>query len=115
MIHYLRNSKNKTIVEIMCWVKHDVEFDHDYIEVSASVSIPDYSIELLNRSKELTRSKLAAFISAIDDLDEIRGWFYEVYLSGRKNTPDLITDVNENIRDQIKAIADEFGMMYVED
>jgi hypothetical protein len=116
MIHFLRTKTNKTIAEVMCWVKHDHETNTDYVEVSASIDIPTYSRELIKRHINSTPTSSAnSFVHAFGELDEIRGWFYEVYLMHKKNTPDTLEETNAVIQHKMLAIANMFDLLYVED
>jgi hypothetical protein len=63
MVHFLRNKKNNTIIE--CEV-----YTHD---LSSVVSILEYSELLLS----LPNEKQLEFVNDINELAEIRGWWWE--------------------------------------
>ena len=64
MTHFLRNSKNKTIIEC----------DVTKVDLHSATNIQNYSEMLL--SLEYTNPK-RQFIEDMSDLDEIRGWWWE--------------------------------------
>ena len=107
MIHYLRDNKRNNIIETECWVKRE---DWEYIEVSSSVDIIHYSRFLLDNS-----DKAGAVTSYISELDELRGWLWEVYFMTGKNDPSKIDDVNHKISQFYQKVGKELNLNYITD
>lgn len=107
MIHYLRDNKRNTIIETECWVKRE---DWEYIEVSSSVDIIHYSRFLLDNL-----DKAGAVTSYISELDELRGWLWEVYFMTGKNDPSKIDDVNDKISQFYQKVGKELNLNYITD
>ena len=103
MTLYLRNEKNRTIVDIDLYVKED------YVELHSSIDIENYSNYLLNN---LDRKN--EIISDFDDLSELRGWLWEVFLQG-DNTADKYNITLEEVRKMLKKYANKHNLYYVED
>jgi hypothetical protein len=67
VVHYLRNEKNDTVVEV------SVHGD----DLSSSVNISVFAKEVLELHSDGRTEKLQDFIDGIDDLNEIRGGWWE--------------------------------------
>ena len=78
MIFFLRDKNNNTILDVNCYKKDG------YIELCSVVCIDTYS-KLLLESPEEERGQI---IVEFDILQELRGWLWEKYFMGRKNTDD---------------------------
>jgi len=93
MIHYVRDSKNRDIVDA-------TSFDEDLRVV---IIIENFSRMLLN----LPENKRKEFISDVSSIDELRGEFFERNL--KKETP---TELSKR---RIKSFAKKWDLFYVED
>lgn len=109
MTFFLRDKSNVTLVDIDLWIKKEDE--HEYIELSASIPIEAYSKFLLN-AEQKDKQKI---ITYFDALSEMRGWLWETYFMGRKNTPDEIANVRSELRSILDKIGDDLGLHRVED
>lgn len=107
MIHYLRDKVGNTIIETECWVKRE---DWEYIEISSTVDIIQYSCFLLDNLE-----RAGGVMSYIDELDELRGWLWEVYFMSEKNDPSKIDDVNNKISQFYQKVAKELNLNYIID
>jgi hypothetical protein len=97
MVHFLRNDKNRTIIE--CEVYND--------DLSSSANIEEYSKMLL----DLHRKDLhLVFIQAISDLDEIRGWWWE-----QGNESDDYESIDDFVKEKFLSVAKKFKLNYVTD
>ena len=97
MVHFLRNDKNRTIIE--CEVYKD--------DLSSSANIEEYSKMLL----DLHRKDLhLVFIQAISDLDEIRGWWWE-----QGNESDDYESIDDFVKEKFLSVAKKFKLNYVTD
>jgi hypothetical protein len=103
MTLYLRNEQNRTIVDIELYKKNN------YVELSSSIDIENYSNYLLNN---LNRKN--EIISDFNDLSELRGWLWEVFL-GDDNTADKYDETLEEVRKMLKKYANKHNLYYVED
>ena len=94
MIHFLRNEKNRTIIE--CSVYND--------DLSAATVITEYSEMLLNVEDK------KSFIEDISALDEIRGWWWEKEMDfgDWKNIDDFVGS-------KFKEVARQWNLNYVTD
>lgn len=72
MTLFLRNRNNESLCEIELWVNN--EDGKEYIEISSSVNIKNYSIALLSIK---TTIKQLEFVSDFVFISEIRGWLWE--------------------------------------
>jgi len=112
MTLFLRDKGNNTIVDIELYEKEG------RIEISATVSILRYTVKLLELYKSNSkdkREKAYSFARTIDNLSEIRGWFYEVYLMHKENTVEEFDNVLKEVRGFLKEVATEFDLCWVED
>jgi len=108
MILFLRSQKNRTIVDIECFVK--TEEGRKFIELHASVMIREYSkflIENLDRKDEIIRD--------FDELSELRGWLWESYFLGGDNDPNEYSTVIQIVRGKLQDVANKYNLYYVED
>jgi len=111
MILFLRDDKNNTIVDLECWVKTaEDDKDYKYIELSVSIDIFYYSVFLITNP-----DKQAEIIGDFSDIQELRGWLWEVYFNGQRSDPDKYDDVIANLREKLKAVAQKYDLYYVED
>jgi hypothetical protein len=108
MILFLRSKKNRTIVDIECFVKK--EDGREFIELHATVMIDEYSkflLENLGKQKEI-----------IDDftaMSELRGWLWERYFGGGDNDPKEYPNVIKGLQALLQGHAKKYDLYYVED
>lgn len=108
MIFFIRNKENRTIVDIECLVKS--EDGLQYVDVSCSVDISNYSKFLLDNI-----SRKDDIIEDFGFLDNIRGWFWEVYLMGNSNNPEDKSDIEKQIKDFVLDTAKKYELNFVVD
>ena len=112
MIHFLRDSSNKTIIETEVWNKQDSNSNEidKYTEISSSVDIYNYSIFLL--STDIVKSIV---IIEIGKLDELRGWLWESFYMVGMNDGTKKDEIEGLVRDMYKDAAEKLGLHYVTD
>jgi len=103
MILFLRSQKNRTIVDIECFVK--TEEGRSFVELHASVIIDEYSKFLLDNL-----DKANEIISDFSGLSELRGWLWESYFMGGDNDPEKYGEIIEILRKDLKMIADRIAL-----
>ena len=96
MIHFLRTQNNRTIIE--CEVYND--------DLSSSIDIYEYSMFLLNLEGDLNEF----FVGDINDLNEIRGLWWE-----KEKDFGNWTSINEFVASTYKKIGKEWGLKYITD
>jgi len=107
MILFLRDAYNNTIVDVEIW--NSSEFG---VDMSVYIDIPLYSQLLLNADDEIQPEVIGTF----SYLQDLRGWFWEVFVPAYKDEPDsLYTATIANVRKGLKEIAEQFNLYYVED
>ncbi len=108
MILFLRNNKNRTILDCDVYIKSEEE--RKYIEISSVVVIKTYSEFLLENIKRKDE-----IINDFSELDDLRGWLWESYFMGDENDPEKYNDVIKILRKRIGDIAIKYNLNYVED
>ena len=73
------------------------------------VCIEPYS-DLLIDTYSYDSNKVSELIETFDDLQELRGWLWEVYFMGDKNTIDKYDDVIYNITNILNDAAIKFDL-----
>lgn len=97
MIHYLRNQRNLTIIECSVY-KGDL---------STATNIEEYSKMLIDlHNKDLHYP----FIKAISDLDEIRGWWWEV-----EEDSGNYESIDKFVQEKFLEVAKKYNLNYVTD
>ena len=97
MIHFLRNEKNRTIIE--CEVYNN--------DLSAATNIEEYSKMLIDlHNKDIHYP----FIKAIADLDEIRGWWWEQAKDSGK-----YKSIDDFVKEKFLEVAEKHNLKYVTD
>lgn len=97
MIHFLRNQKNQTIVE--CEVYGN--------DLSAGTDIENYSVMLI----DLHNGDLHyPFINDISQLDEIRGWWWEMAKDSGK-----YKSIDDFVKEKFIEVAQKHNLNYVTD
>jgi len=99
MIHYLRTSQNRTIIE--CEVTKE--------DLGSSVHILEYSRMLLNLN-EANKGYAKSFLNDIDSLSEIRGlwWEREKDFGDWKST-------EEFVKSRFTEVSEKWGLSYITD
>ncbi len=97
MVHFLRNENNRTIIE--CEVYKD--------DLSAGTNIENYSAMLIElHNKDLHHP----FISDISQLDQIRGWWWEMAKdSGNYKS------IDDFVKEKFMEVAKKYDLNYVTD
>lgn len=113
MILFLRNAKNRSIVDLDCYVKTEYYSESTpmkFVEISSSVIIDTYSeflLDNLDRKEEI--------IEDFNNISELRGWLWERYFIDGDNNPEKYPEVIKELRTMIKGCADKYKLHYVED
>lgn len=103
MILYLRNERNRTVVDVELYTLHN------WCELNSLVCIDTYS-ELL-----LTQESKAECIKDFQELQELRGWLHE--------TKGIISDdiradkydvILKELVDHLKMIAEKYKLYFIE-
>lgn len=97
MVHFLRNTLNRTIVE--CEVYGN--------DLSAGTNIKEYSAMLIDLHH---KDMHYPFIQAIADLDQIRGWWWEqAEGSGEYDS------IDDFVKEKFLEVAKKYDLNYVTD
>ncbi len=97
MVHFLGNENNRTIIE--CEVYKD--------DLSAGTNIENYSTMLIDlHNKGLHHP----FISDISQLDQIRGWWWEM----SKDSGDY-KSIDDFVKEKFMEVAKKYDLNYVTD
>ena len=110
MTLFLRDEKNKTILDLDVWVK--TEDSNSFVELSSSVDISNYSLMLI---KNTDKQKQLEMIADFNELSELRGWLWEVFFMGRQNEPKEFESVIKELKVILKKVADKYGLFMVQD
>ena len=99
MVHYLRTSERRTIIES----------ETSERDLSSSVHVQEYSRMLLNLS-EANKSYSKSFLQEISDLDQMRSqwWEFEKDFGKWESIDDFVSH-------QFKEVASKWGLTYVTD
>ena len=112
MVLFLRDQYNRTLLDLdISKVPNNVFGSPGYTEIHSVVDIRPYSWFLLN----LPEGQRETFINAFDELQELRGWLWEVYFANKENTSLEYGNVLEILRCKLHNVAEDFGLYYVED
>ena len=107
MIWYLRNQKNETLFEVEVWINR-ID-DWQFVEVSPAINIQNYSHMLLKSKQQFE------LIEDFDELEELRGWLWEVFFVGKKNDVKYYDQAVEAIGHKLKWIADKYNLLLIQD
>ena len=110
MTLFLRTKKNKTLVDIEVYVKHDYETEKEYVELHSVVDITNYSKFLLEH-EDIADDVIAVF----NDLSELRGWLWENYFMVEDNDPKELPNVIKEVRQMLNEVATKYDLMVVTD
>jgi len=106
MIHFLRNDKNETLLDLEVFTNDDGTPD-----LGVSIDIANYTDFLLSRDDDEQRQKIK-FV--FDKLSESRGWYWEVYRETINKNP-TIKDVNSVIGLMVQSAGNVIKLGYVTD
>lgn len=104
MIIYLRNEKNKTLLDVELFIKKD------YVELHSSVILDEYSNKLIKLHDNL--EDYQQFITDFNELSELRGWLCEVYQDTEKEN---YNDIKKQLLEIISTIAVKWNLIVVTD
>jgi len=105
MIHYLRNDKGDTLLDL------EVFSSDETPDLRSVVDIANYTDFLLSHDDDEKRQKIK-FV--FDKLSESRGWYWEVYRETINKTPS-IKDVNSVIGLMVQSAGRVINLNYVTD
>lgn len=108
MTLFLRTENNITLLDVEYWIKS--EGGEGFLELRCVIPIKAYSeflLENLSRGEEI--------IEAFAELQELRGWLWEVHFMGRQNNTDEYRDVLLKLRGILTNVAKEFDLALIED
>ena len=108
MILFLRNQKNRTIVDIECFVK--TEDGRKFVELHADEAIDTYSKFLLEN-----HDRKDEIIEDFSAMSELRGWLWERYFMGGDNDPEEYPNVIKGLQALLQGHAQKYNLRYVED
>lgn len=106
MIHYIRDNKNNTILDLEVFTNDDGTPD-----LSSSIDISNYSDFLLSKEKG-TPQQTTKFV--FDRLSEARGWYWEVYRETINKNPSK-EEVDAVIGKMVRSGAEVLGLNYITD
>lgn len=106
MVIYMRNPKTRTNY-------YEVEFyDKDkYIELHATVYSTNCFKLILEKYDD--KEYINKFIEIFDFLEELRGWYYEIFLQQNRNI--TYSELLKVLRKMLGKYAEELGFCLVED
>lgn len=105
MTLFIRDKRNKTVVEVEVFTTDD-----GGVDISSTVVIEPYS----NFLGENIENNLQ-IIRDFSRLQQLRSWFWEVYMQGRTKTNVSQQQVVNEVRDILQTVANEYGLFYTED
>lgn len=105
MTLFLRDKNNQTVLDV------DFYKNEGALELSAVVCIIPYSRLLLSLDSNMQYEAMVYF----EALQELRGWLWETWFMGRRNTADEYDAVLKDLREQLKDVAQKYGLWYTED
>lgn len=112
MTLFVRNEQNKTIVDIEIFKEKDG--DYEYIEISSSVMIREYTDELMTMVGN-ENDRVEQFIDDIEFLSELRGWLWEVYFNGQKSDVSKYNEVVSKVKEMLNDITERHNLLWVQD
>jgi len=102
MVYFLRTPKNKTVVDINCYIKDG------YVDLNVSINIKNYSILLLNDKQNKQIEMLLDF----HNINELRGWLWEIF---KNNTENNFNIISAEIQKILKNIGNKYNLQVVTD
>lgn len=98
MTLFLRNRQNQTIIEVSIYGN----------DLSAAIVVDNYSRELLASPNKET------FIRDFNNLNEIRGWYFEV-ANPSSNSNKTVKDFIPEIKNWFKDVANRHNLIFRQD
>jgi hypothetical protein len=116
MILFLRDKNNENLYE----VEINKSKDKRIIDVHGSVNVEEVLWYVVEKTRNGENALIVEFIKDFSFLDEIRGWYWEVYNNNRffhneEEVEKEYDDVVREIRKKLKAIAPKYSLSVVED
>lgn len=105
MVLFIRDKRDKTIVDVEVYTTDD-----GGVDISSTVVIEPYSKFLVENIEDDLQ-----IIRDFGRLQELRGWFWNVYMQGRTKTNVTQQQVVNELRDILQTVANEYGLFYTED
>lgn len=113
MVIYLRDKEGTNFYEVEFFVENETVKDRkvEYIEVRPDVYATNCFELIINKYND--KDYLKKFIGIFSFLEELRGWYYESYLTEHSNPS--YEDVLNILRAICKNAAEELDLCVVED
>lgn len=108
MILYLRDKRNRTILDVEIYV--DGKQERDFVEMHSTVIIEPYSLFLIENIDNADE-----IIATFDELSELRGWMWENYFMVKDNKPEELNNVIKLVTERLKEVAKKFDLGFVTD
>lgn len=110
MILYIRDSWGNDLVDAEFFVKH--EDNRKFLELRVIIGVRPYSEFLLGNTQ-----KSDAIIAAFTQIEELRGWMWEVYFAHKQNvgSDEDYDAVLKELRAIFTKTAKKFELSFVED
>ena len=119
MTYYIRDKRNRDIVDLEFWVKTDYELTppHRYLEISTYIDAKNYGKLLLDRSERFSRKYLENLMNDMSEIQELRGWMWENYFSSKQNTgsDEDQRKINDYIFTLLKEVCNKYDLYLVTD
>lgn len=106
MIHYIRNEKNETLLDLEVFTD-----DNGTPDLGVSIDITNYSNFLLKQDNERLQETTKI---VFDKLSEARGWYWEVYKETINKNPNK-ADVDAVIGLMVRSAAQVLKLEYITD
>lgn len=112
MTFSLRTKDNIPLLDIEYWIENDNLLEQNYLEISSSIYLKNYSQHLLSIVPD---SRLNRFINIFEELSEIRKWLWEDVFKGRHNTSEAYEEVLLQLREKLEHACKYTGTIVVRD
>ena len=103
MVHFIRDGANNTLVDLEVFRNED-----NMADLSVTIPIADYTL-FVRRNFD----KVLQIAKDFNDIQDLRSWLWEIYY--QHNNIVTIKDVNEEISESMRYIADKYDLNYVVD
>ena len=114
MIIYLRTAKNKTLVDISVYSQdlHSVVPIETYSEFL--IRMMSFYKEKYSTDKDQYKKEVIELVRTFDDLQELRGWLHESYISFVNKNP-TNREIEEEVIKKLEPIAKKYNVHIVTD